>query len=643
LGVVTLGLAVVTVNSYWQSRRMITSNITGEMRQICRTTVTHLDNWFADQQINLEGWAGLKIVQTALQESFVGKSARGAAGGELSKITSHYERFEQIHLINSDGLVIVSSDANAVNQLRLADTEYFRAAMQGRPAYSEAAPSKTSGQPIIVIAVPVNDGQRTTGVLAGVISLGKYADVFISSIKVQSSGYVFLFDKRGLVLTHPAKENILKLDLGQFDWGRELMRVPEGQVHYEFEGVSKITAFSASRKLGLSACATIPQAELVGPVRRVALANITIGGLVLLCAVGIILWVVRRMIVRPLATLASGLERIATGDTTTRIAIATRDEIGVLAGTANRMTESLDAKALLAHRIGEGDLSQEVRLDSAQDTLGLAFQKMVTNLRDVVANVRSAAENVGTGSGQLSGAAQNIAAGSSSQAASVEEVSASMEQSSASIAQNTASARRTETIASRVATDTTTAGRSVAQTLHAMKDIAGRIAVIEEIARQTDLLALNAAIEAARAGEHGKGFAVVASEVRKLAERSRNAAAEIGRLSGSSVAVAEQAGDMIDQLIPRIRETAQLVQEIAAASEEQNTGAAQVTQAVQALDKVIQQNATAAEQMASASEELSRQAVQLQSAIAFFHTTADCAVAAPRASTQSERILVGQD
>jgi methyl-accepting chemotaxis protein len=182
-----------------------------------------------------------------------------------------------------------------VNQLRLADTEYFRAAMQGRPAYSEAAPSKTSGQPIIVIAVPVNDGQRTTGVLAGVISLGKYAEVFTTPIKVQSSGYVFLFDKRGLILAHPAKENILKLDLGQFDWGRELMRVPEGQVYYEFEGVSKIAAFSASRKLGLSACATIPQAELVGPVRRVALVNITIGGLVLLCAVGIILWIVRSL------------------------------------------------------------------------------------------------------------------------------------------------------------------------------------------------------------------------------------------------------------------------------------------------------------------------------------------------------------
>jgi methyl-accepting chemotaxis protein len=165
----------------------------------------------------------------------------------------------------------------------------------------------------------------------------------------------------------------------------------------------------------------------------------------------------------------------------------------------------------------------------------------------------------------------------------------------------------------------------VTQTVKAMKDIAGRITIIEEIARQTDLLALNAAIEAARAGEHGKGFAVVASEVRKLAERSRTAASEIGRLSGSSVAVAEQAGAMIARLVPRIRETAKLVQEIAAASDEQNTGAAQVNKAVSELDQVIQQNAASSEKMAASAEELSGQADQLQSSIAFFHTTASIA------------------
>ena len=353
---------------------------------------------------------------------------------------------------------------------------------------------------------------------------------------------------------------------------------------------------------------------------------------------------VRRLVVRPLSGLSAGLDRIAAGDTAARVAITARDEIGALAVTANTMAEALDAKATLARSIGEGDLSHEVRLASSQDTLGLALQTMVTNLREVVANVRTAAEHVAAGSEQLTGSAQTISTGSASQASSVEEVSATVEQSAASIEKNTADARRTETIAVKAADEATHAGQSVTQTVKAMKDIAGRITIIEEIARQTDLLALNAAIEAARAGEHGKGFAVVAAEVRKLAERSRKAASEIGLLSGSSVAVAEEAGTTIGLLVARIRETAQLVQQIAAASEEQSTGSGQVNQSVQELDKIIQQNASAAEQMASSAEELSSQAEQLQSAIAFFRTTDEPANEARPATvtTGQRRPLVPQ-
>ena len=330
--------------------------------------------------------------------------------------------------------------------------------------------------------------------------------------------------------------------------------------------------------------------------------------------------VLTRMIVRPVRELMTGLGRIATGDLSARVSVATKDEIGELATAANGMAEALDSKARLALQIGEGDLRHEVTLASDKDTLGLALQKMVTNLRDVVANVRSAAENVSAGSEEMTATAQTLSTGASEQAASVEEVSASMEESSASIQQNTENARQTEKISTKASDDAAQAGQSVAQTVKAMKDIAQKISIIEEIARQTDLLALNAAIEAARAGEHGKGFAVVASEVRKLAERSQTAAGEIGKLSSSSVEIAEAAGQMLEKLVPDIRKTAELVKEITVASEEQNTGAAQINKAIQELDKVVQQNASASEQMASSSEELASQAEQLQAAIEFFKT-----------------------
>jgi methyl-accepting chemotaxis protein len=195
-----------------------------------------------------------------------------------------------------------------------------------------------------------------------------------------------------------------------------------------------------------------------------------------------------------------------------------------------------------------------------------------------------------------------------------------MEEMASSIQQNADNAKQTDKIAAKSADDANNSGHAVAKTVAAMKEIAEKINIIEEIARKTDLLALNAAVEAARAGEHGKGFAVVASEVRKLAERSQTAAAEISRLTAEGVTVAGTAGDMLIKLVPDIRRTAELVQEINASCSEQNTGANQVNKAIQQLDQVIQQNASASEEMASTAEELSSQSEQLQSTIAFFKT-----------------------
>ncbi|KWT93564.1 methyl-accepting chemotaxis protein [Candidatus Magnetominusculus xianensis] len=282
----------------------------------------------------------------------------------------------------------------------------------------------------------------------------------------------------------------------------------------------------------------------------------------------------------------------------------------------------------IAQSVADGDLT--MRFDSGKKSetgILLAMRTMVEKLKEIVASVRSAADNVASGSSELSSGAQQLSEGATEQAASVEETSSSMEQMTSNIRQTTDNSRQTEAIATTAAKDALDGGKAVTEAVTAMKEIASKISIIEEIARQTNLLALNAAIEAARAGEHGKGFAVVASEVRKLAERSQKAAGEISELSASSVNIAEQAGTMLNKLVPDIRKTADLVQEITAASNEQNTGAEQINKAIQQLDQVIQQNASAAEQMASTSEELSSQSEQLQGTIAFFKTGADGAFA----------------
>ncbi len=238
--------------------------------------------------------------------------------------------------------------------------------------------------------------------------------------------------------------------------------------------------------------------------------------------------------------------------------------------------------------------------------------------RKVVDEVRKSSENVASGSRQLNLSAQYVSQGTTEQAASAEEASASTEQMLANITQNADNAFETEKIALKSAENAQKSGKAVSKTVIAMKNIAEKISIIQEIARQTDLLALNAAIEAARAGEYGRGFAVVASEVRKLAERSQGAASEISKLSSSSVSIAENAGEMLTNLVPDIQKTAELVQEISAACNEQNTGTGQINQAIQQLDQVIQQNTSASEEMAATSEKLSSQAKRLQETIEFF-------------------------
>jgi methyl-accepting chemotaxis protein len=321
---------------------------------------------------------------------------------------------------------------------------------------------------------------------------------------------------------------------------------------------------------------------------------------------------------RALARAVGLADAVAIGDLSQKIDVVSDDEIGDLIKSLNTMTHNLNATAGVANEIAHGNLTVEARRASDKDTLGMALERMVEKLRQIVAEALTAAQNVSAGSQELSASAEQLSQGATEQASSAEEASSSMEEMAANVKQNAENANQTEKIAAQSAKDAEASGAAVGRAVEAMQTIAEKITIVQEIARQTDLLALNAAVEAARAGEHGKGFAVVASEVRKLAERSQAAAAEIGTLSSESVKVAREAGGMLAKLVPDIKKTAELVVEITAACREQDVGSAQINQAIQQLDKVGQQNASASEEVSSTSEELASQAEQLQSTIAYF-------------------------
>jgi methyl-accepting chemotaxis protein len=332
------------------------------------------------------------------------------------------------------------------------------------------------------------------------------------------------------------------------------------------------------------------------------------------------------VVIGPLNVAADYVERISKGDMPPQIRDEYKGDFNAIKNNLNTLIQATETIVAAAKETARGNLTVQLKERSGSDELMQSLSAMVAKLSEVVGEVKVASDNVAAGSLQMSSGSGELSQGASEQAAAAEEASSSMEQMSANIKQNADNALQTEKIAVKSAADAMEGGKAVAQTVLAMKDIAGKISIIEEIARQTNLLALNAAIEAARAGEHGKGFAVVASEVRKLAERSQKAAAEISELSSSSVDVAEKAGAMLNRMVPDIQRTAELVQEISAACREQDTGAGQINKAIQQLDQVIQQNASASEQMSATAEELSSQSEQLQDTIGFFNIGTDKSV-----------------
>jgi len=321
-----------------------------------------------------------------------------------------------------------------------------------------------------------------------------------------------------------------------------------------------------------------------------------------------------------LRTTAANADRIAAGDLS--VDPKPLSDKDVLGHSMLQMLRNLRVSASVADTIAGGDLTNVPEVQSDKDVLGNALARMVERLRGVIASASTAASHVASGSQELSATAEQLSQGSTEQASSTEEISASMEEMVSTIKQSADNATQTERIARQSAADAEASGAAVARAVDAMQTIAEKIMVVQEIARQTDLLALNAAVEAARAGEHGRGFAVVASEVRKLAERSQAAAAEISTLSGDTVKAAQAAGGMLNKLVPDIRHTAALVEEISAATHEQNAGATQINTAIQQLDKVTQQNTSAAEQLSSTSEELASQAEQMLESMAFFRLAA---------------------
>lgn len=442
---------------------------------------------------------------------------------------------------------------------------------------------------LIRICVPIKKGAKIIGVAGVDLPIATLA-TDAKNLHPFGNGYATIINSRGIILFHP-KESLAGQPLSEII-GKEKTDKIFRAVQHDTPLSLVLTAAATGDKSyfiftpiqsgrtgqNMVFAVSAPLDSVLSQSRQITVLSILLGGgaIIILC---ILIFFLAKTIVTPIHKGLEFTKLIASGDLRADIEIDQKDEIGQLA-------ENL-------HEMGN-------------------------RLRSVLSEVQQAILNVASGSEELSSSSENLSQAATEQAASVEEVSSAMEQMAANIRQTAQNSRQTEEIAVKSAQDAEEGSKAVSDTVTAMKEIANKILIIEDIARQTNLLALNAAIEAARAGEHGKGFAVVSAEVRKLAERSGNAATEIKELSSHSVSIAQNAGDKLNKMVPDIKHTAELVQEISAACNEQNAGSENINKAIGELDKVIQQIASSSEEMASSSQELSAQADSLNGSISFF-------------------------
>lgn len=666
--VVVIPLIVIGIASVYKATDSISSIAHEEMLNVSKVLADTIDLGLSEelrlaQAISLSN----SVVAAAEKVAEAGREASGSeialAQRELGKIREAAgDRYDTIVLFGRDGLVFADGVKGRDVGINASDREYYRKALQGQCNLGDVVKSKATGNLVCMAACPIFSGknQRIIGVASCMINVTHLMEM-VNRVKIGQTGYSLLVDKEGYILAHPVKENILKLNYKQVR-GLEHMvekvaKQETGVVEYQFEGVDKVLAFSNMKVAGWTALTTISRSELLKPA--IFTGNLIAGvGVFSLLIAAAFFYLFSRSLTRPLEKVVSAAEQIAEGDLSVQISDENRqDEIGVLARSFMKMTQSLQEKAELFQQIANGNLTVTVKTPADRDVMGRAFAAMVTAMRGEMQAIREAVNVIASSASQISASTTELASAAGQTASAVSETTSTVEEVKQTAHLSTQKAKYVFDSA-RKATDVSQQGRkaidlavegmnfirtqtdaiseSIMKLSERSQAIGEIIASVNDIADQSNLLAVNAAIEAAKAGDQGKGFAVVAQEVRNLAEQSKQATAqvrtilnEIQRAVGEAVMSTEQeikavetgmkqtseAGDSFRRLADTIEESAQAATQITASSQQQLVGMDQVVLAITNIHQASSQNVAGAKQVENAAQNLHDLGQQLKQLI----------------------------
>jgi len=631
---IAIGMSFSAFVSYRYSKKAIEDMAQEQIRQSADATSVQISFWLKGLRLNVLNWSADLTYKTAVRDSYLGLAARKTANEKMADVQKNYEMFETVVLFDKNGEAIASGTPEAIGKLKVSDRDFFQQSVKGKFFISEVIISRVTGNPIVTISAPVvQQDSVIDGVLTVSVNVSTLNRIFIAPIRIGKSGYAFIH-KNGLVIAHPDAQKIMKHNIRDSVYGKKILETDTGLITYYDAGREEMAAFSKIAENNWSVVVVANADELTSPAKKIRMINVLIT-FAMIAIMGIFVFLLAGSVTRPLGAepdiLSEVARRIAEGETGFGLQEKNTDFTGVYRNMM-QMSESLEKKAMLAEQIAEGDLRGEVLVISDRDVLGKSLEKMSRNLRKLLREVRNAADQVAEGADQIAGSSQSLSEGTNEQASSLEEITSSLVQISSQTRSNAENASRAMTLAEKARKTAGFGKQEMENMISAMngisessRSVAKIIKVIDEIAFQTNLLSLNAAVEAARAGRYGKGFAVVAGEVRSLAGRSSHAAKDTAELIESALekvengnSIALQTAKALEKIVESSVQMADLINEIAAASDEQARGIEQVSQGLNQVDQVTQNNAATAEQTASSATELSAQADGLRKTLARF-------------------------